>query len=954
MKYIEFKLIFYIGCFLSPLSLMGQNIRNDIKNTDNRDSIAAYTKTLDIKQNKYIQVAFDTIKKQDIVGDISSVNVPKILEKNNFTYSLDGMQALIPGFNGTIKGMSNYLVLIDGIPRDPASIIPSAIQQITFLKGVSATALYGSRAVNGVVYITTKRGANHDIKFDVNVEGGAYIPKEYPHYLDAAEYMSLYNEARQNDGLSKLYSQTDIYKTSTGEHPYRYPNTDYYSSQFLKDFYDSYRANMQVSGGSSTAHFYTNLNYTSVGTLLDFGEGKGNRNNQFRFRGNADFELSNTISTFVEAAVIYDDNKGVNTNYWGESATLQPNRFTPLIPIDKFIENNPILDNIVSKSSHIVDGNYLLGGNQIFETNPIATVYGGGTGSYVGRQFQFNVGFNMNLGRVLKGLSFHSLVGVDYQTSFTESYNEQYAVYEPTWVSYNGIDQIGSLTKFGKDSKTGKQNVSNSVFKQTLSFSGRFNYNRTLNGGNNISAILTANGFQITNSGEYHRTANVNLGLLLGYNYRHKYYLNFNIDVPHSAKLPKGNREAISHTLALGWRLNKENFLNEVSAISNLKVFISAGVLNTDMSIPGYYLYQSYYTQADGQYFGWRDGALRKGTDSRREANPNLTYVKKKEINIGFKSSFFNHLISFGGNFYINRMSGGVIQPAVLYPTYFRTYYPDISFLPYVNYNVDQRKGVSFNIDFNKKIKQLKFSLGITGNYFDSKAIKRSEINQYDYQNAVGKPLDGIWGLESLGLFSSQQEVDNSPEQKFGDVKPGDIKYKDQNGDGVIDDQDVIYLGKAGWYGASPFAFGVHLTINWNKWTLFLLGTGQFGSKGMKDNDYYWVNGEDKYSAIVRNRWTKKTKNTADYPRLTTKSGSNNFRPSNFWMYSSNQFSLNRFQLTYDFSKKDLGSLPFNELQVYLYGSDLIRFAKNPRVLRLDIGGAPQTRFLKLGVKANF
>lgn len=956
MKYIEFKTVLCAVIFLFPAALSAQNTDIDSAAQSVQDSIASSNgEHVLVTDSSFVQTAFRKVRKEDLPGGISVVNLPKIMQKNYFINSLDGMQAYVGGFNGTIWGMSDYLVLVDGIPRDPGSINPSAIQQITFLKGISATVLYGSRAAHGVIYISTKRGDIHDLQISGRIDGGMYVPKRYPNYLGSAEYMMLYNEARQNDGLTKQYSTESIYRFASGEAPYRYPNVNYYSPKYLREFNNRYHGNVEISGGGEFARYYTNINFSSTGSLLDFGEAENNRSNRFNIRANVDLDISDNISAMVGAAVIYDNQQGVNVNYWGEAATLRPNRYTPLVPVEMLVTGNTSLEEIVKSSNHIINGKYLLGGTQLIPTNPIAGIYAGGTSQSIGRQFQFTTGINIDLKGLLEGLTFHSVIGVDYQSFYNQGYDEQYAVYEPAWAAYNGNNQISSLTQYGSDSKTGIQNVSSSTFRQTLAFSGRFSYSRTINDDQHFSAMLIANGFQITESEVYHRTANANLGLQLRYNYRHKYYIDFSAAVPHSAKLPEGNRNAFSPTVSLGWRISKENFMSGISAIDNLKLTVSAGIVNTDLGIPGYYLYRSNYTQANGSFFSWRDGLLMQGTESRRGQNLDLTYVQRKEINVGIEASFFDNLLTVRGTAFFNQMDGGVVQAAALYPSYFSTGWPDNSFIPYVNYNIDQRKGIDFNVNINKEVGGIYWSLGVAGMYFDSKAVRRAEVNRFDYQDTEGKPLDALWGLESRGFFMSQQDIDTyEASQQFGTVKPGDLKYKDQNGDGIINEQDQVYLGKAGWFGAAPFTFGVNLTARWKNWTFYALGTGQFGAHAIKNGDYYWVNGTDKYSAVVRGRWTEETKNTATYPRLTTQSGSNNFRNSSFWMYSTDRFNLNKVQITYTIPQKILEDLAIRDMQVYVSGFNLLTISPNREAMELNIGGPPQTRLYNVGIKANF
>ena len=559
----------------------------------------------------------------------------------------------------------------------------------------------------------------------------------------------------------------------------------------------------------------------------------------------------------------------------------------------------------------------------------------------------------MKLGDLLEGLSFHTDFAVDYATSYTQSYNNSYATYEANWNTYAGFDQITSLTKYGKDAKSGVQNISNSAFDQTVAFSGQFNYVKKIKEQHNISAMLTASGFQQSRSEVYHKTSNANLGLNLGYNFNQKYFAEFNGVYVHSAKFAEGNRGAFSPTMSVGWKLSEEEFMKSVSAIDYLKLTASGGVLNTDLDVNSYYLYQSIYTQTDGAWFSWRDGALNRSTDSRRGENLRLTFAKRKEISFGLEGSFFEKFITLNSNFFINKFEGNVIQAASLYPIYYTTGWPNTSFIPYINYNDDKRTGFDFDLRFNKKVGTVDLALGFTGTYLNTEASKRAELYEDSYQNRQGKPLDALWGLKNDGFFRDANDIQNSPSQTFGQVKPGDIKYKDQNGDGIIDVKDEVYLGKAGWNGA-PFTYGVNFTAKWNNFTFFTIVTGQTGAYGMKNNSYYWIDGEDKYSVNVRNSWTEETKDTATFPRLTSLNSDNNYRSSDFWIYSTNRIDLSKVQITYDFSKKALSQTFFNGLSVYALGANLATIAKEREHMELNIGSAPQTRYFNLGLKALF
>ena len=901
-----------------------------------------------------VQVAYRKEEKEDLLGGISYINIPELLDKNYITYPLDNMEALVPGFHGNLWGMDEYLLLVDGVPRDVGSVQPTAIDQITFLKGISAVTLYGSRAAKGAILITTKRGPLGKQTLDVRVNAGLSVPKSYPKFLGSAEYMTLYNEARENDGLGALYSEEEIYHHAAGINPYRYPNVDYYSDEYLQKSYSRYDGTVEIAGGNQKARYYTNMGFFTEGSLLDFGEAENNKNQRFNVRGNVDMELSDYITANVDLGAIFSNNVGVNTNYWGGAASLRPNRFTPLIPISMIEESDEASLALIEGTDNLIEGQYLLGGTQLDQTNPIADIYAGGSNTFTSRLFQFNTGVDADLQNILDGLSFSSMFGIDYATSYTQSFNNEYAVFRPNWTNYAGTDMIGSLTQYGQDARSGDLNVSNSSYRQTLAFSGQLNYETLLDNDHNISAMLIAGGFQRSQSGIYQGTNNANLGLHLAYDFKNKYYAQFNGAMIYSTRVPEDNRTAFSPTASLGWRISEEDFLASSSVVNNLKLSVSAGILHTDLDIDDYFLYEAIYTQTDGAWYGWADlSAPARSTDSRRGENLGLTLPKREEISLGLDATLFNNFLVFNGNVFMSRMTGLVDQLSSLYPNYFQTGWPNSSFIPYVNYNEDLRSGFDFSLNLNKRTGEFEWTVGVVGTYYTTEASKRAEFFENEYQNRQGRPVDAIWGLESDGFFESAEDIANSPESAFGEVQPGDIKYVDQNGDGVINAQDEVYLGRGGWSG-SPFTGGINLTAKWNNLTFYALGVARMGAIGIKNNNYFWVNGQDKYSEVVRNRWTEETMETATYPRLTTGGGDNNFRNSDFWQYSTNRFDLARVQVSYTFPENFFGGELVKDFGVYLNGANLLTIAPNRDILELNIGSAPQTRFYNIGVTATF
>lgn len=903
---------------------------------------------------EWVNVAFRKVKKQDLQGGVSSYSVSDLLEKDHNMFALDGAQSLVGGYNGNIWGQ-DALLLIDGVPRDAgADVRANEVESITFLKSANAVALYGSRGARGVILITTKRGKANERSINVQANTGLYVPKCYPQYLNSWEYMTLYNEALRNDGLDELYTEQQIKNSYLAKDGYRYPNIDFYSGDYLKKAYNHSDVTAEVSGGSERARFYTNVGLAYENTLLNFGEGKNERNLWFNARGNVDFKFNDILSALVDATAILTTNRYANGNFWGQAATLRPNRFSPLIPIGT-LDDNSELHTMIQNSVHLIDGKYLLGGSQLDQTNAFADIYAGGYHIGTTRQFEMTAGLDFNLEKWTKGLSFQTRFSIDYSSGYDESYSNTYSVYEPTWYTYNGENVLDALTKYGEDRSSGSQNVDGSWYQQTLAFSAQFNYNRTFANVHNVNAILLASGYQRTDNGEYHKISNANLGLQVAYNWCHKYYFDFTGAAVHSAKMAPKKRNAFSPTVSLGWRLSQEDWLQDSSIVDELKLTASAGILHTDLDFTDYYMYQGYYTQTSGAWYGWKDGASNiQSTDARRGDNENLGFAKRKEFSVGLDGSFFNGKIGVNLNYFYNRTTGIPVLLYSQYPSWFSTGWPNSSFIPYVNNNEDRRSGWDFVVNYNQKIGKVDFTLGVTGNILSTEAIKRDENYEDAYQSRIGKPLDGIWGLVSDGLYHCQEDIDRAPAtSSFGEVKPGDIRYVDQNGDGVIDSKDEVYLGHAGWGGA-PFSYGINITAKWKGWTLFLRGTGSTGTYGMKDSSYYWVYGDRKYSEEVVNRWTFETARTATYPRLTTQSGTNNFRSSDFWLYKANRFDLAKVQLTYDLPTRYLGHTWVRALKVYVSGDNLLTFSGERKLMEMNIGVTPQCRYFNLGAKIQF
>ena len=908
-----------------------------------------------------INVAFRKSDVRDVIVPVSKVNVSELMEKNYNTYSLDNMQALTAGYNGQLWNQGEALVLIDGVPRDANNVLPTEIEDITFLKGASAVVLYGSRASKGVILITTKRGSIAPLKISARANYTMDVAKSFPTYLDGAEYMTLYNQALVNDGLSPKFTDEQIYNTAAGTNPYRYPNQQFYTSDYLNKTKSRYDVTAEFQGGGKFAQFYTNVSYYRQGDFINFGEGKNNYTDRLNVRGNIDLQLSDWASGWVNANATYYNQHGSNSSFWSAASTLRPNRVAPFIPVSfidpldvnslNLIQNTR---NIIHNPAGLPAGDYFLGATQEDQSNAFADMYSAGYNTWTSRQFQFDAGVKFDLKSILKGLSFKTNFAVDYKTSYSTSLNDQYATFGVNWTQMDGYDVIGSLTQYGQDKHTGTLNASNSAEQQTIAWNGQFDYVNSW-GDHNLHATLVANGYQQTISGEYHRVSNANLGLQASYNFAHKYYVDLAANAVHSAKLPEGNRKAISPSVTLGWRLTSEDFMKDMDWLYDLRLTAGYTVLNQDLDIAEYFMYKDIFT-ATGTWWGWSDANNSIQTsDSQRGGNDELSFVKRKEFNVGLNGALLKNKLTFSVNYFNTTVDGLLAQPDYIYPSYMHTYWPVSTFVPYINYGKNRRQGIDFAIAYNDKAGDFEWGVQAFGQTTTSKNLRVAENVEFEYQRSEGKATDAIWGLECLGYYNSQEEIDNAEaKSSFGTVMPGDLKYKDQNGDGIIDSKDQVVLGRWG----AKFSGGLNLTLKYRNFTLFAMLTGQFGGNAIKNDTYNWVYGERKYSDVVRGAWTaEKFKNgeMISYPRLTTQSPDNNFRTSDYWMYKTDRLDLARVQITYDFSKSLFGPKSIVKgLQIYANGNSLLTIAGERDQMERNIDSSPQTRSFTLGAKVEF
>ncbi len=910
-------------------------------------------------QDSLVNIAFGKIDKRDVISAASFVNINELSKKNANGSALADVSTHVGGYNGNIWGQGP-LVLVDGVPRDASLVKASEVESVSILKDATAVALYGSKGAKGVVLITTKRGQESPMHIDVRANVGALLPKAYPKYLDAATYMNLYNEACLNDGKSPLYDQATIYNTAMGTNPYRYPDMDFYSSDYLRDFVTTADITGEVYGGTEKTKYYLNLGLDYTNDLVKYGEHHKSNSFNFNVRGNVDMTIVKWLTAATNAAIIVSDNYSGRGNFWGDAASLRPNWFSPWLPVSMMDPNNAGMQDFVNTSTHLIDGQYLLGGTTSNQTNAFSEALAAGYTRQKYRKFLFDLNLNADLSSLTKGLSFKASFSVDYNAHYSEAYAQSYAVYQPTWGNFNGQDVIVGLNKINEDKSSTNEYVGQSTYHQTMMGTLQFDYTRSFADAHNVNATLLGWGYQQhlsaddghSGEGGYHRPSNLNAGLRINYNYKHRYYVDLTGTVVHSSKLPEKKRNAFSPAVSIAWNLAEENFMEgSRSWLDNLKIMGSYANLHQDIDINDWYLYKADYQFSPSTgWYQWADGTVGGSTStSKRGANDELSFITRKEFRVGLDATLFNGLVNVNANWFNQTTNGLLTQGAsTIYPSFYNSGIGN--FLPYINYNKDERTGVDYTVNINKEFGDWKFSLGLVGMYYDSKAKLRDEVWEESYLYRQGHALDASWGYVCEGLFQSEAEIASSPKQSFGGtVRPGDLKYKDINGDNVIDSKDQVDLGKMGW-SSSPYVYGLNLTAQYKKFTLYLSGTGVSGAKFYKSDSYYWLRGTSKFSEMALNRWTPETAATATFPRLTTENGDNNYQNSTFWLAKGDCFRLDNLQLTYDIIPK---SSFINGISVYAGAYNLFTISKERAHLERNIGGAPQFRTIYIGCKLN-
>ncbi len=879
-----------------------------------------------------VAIPFGLFNKRLVPGNLAVLSPKDILEYDH-TSVQGALLGRVPGMFGTssIRGMGAPLFVVDGIPRPITDINLQQLEQITVLKDLSTAMLYGSQASNGVILITTRRGEPLKKAIHFTAENGFNKPISYPKYLDAGQYMELYNEALANDGLSAKFTSQQITNTKNGSDPVRYPDESYYNSTYLKDWTSYQNIVGEAIGGNDIAQYYLNLGWRRNNSLLKIGEGANEKNDILNMRGNIDYNINDNIHLRFDGSVIFDissEPRYTGDDFWELSTTLHPEYYPVLIPADL------ITDPALLGAAKLVDGQYVLGGTSEYLTNIYGELTRNGSRQNNSRLLEMSTGLDFDLSSIAKGLKASLYFSFDIFSLYSADLLNGYAIYSPDYAG----DSL-SISKYGVDLKVDQQTITSSTYYRRTGVYGKLDYDRSF-GNHKINATALSYRDQYSVESVLQPTKHLQFGVRANYSFQDRFIAELSGVLSGSTKLFETDPYAFSPGIGLAWIVSEEGFLRDNSIIDFLKIKTNWAIVNTDEGISVYYSARDLYNQ--GSTFYYDQGLYSNRINYISNGNPRLTWEKVMNFNLGFESMLLDYKLGIEASWFYYKRYDLLSQRFNANPVY-------LTGLPFENFGSNQSQGIDLGLNYSASVGDLKIKLGANLVYSVPKVLTADELKYPEsYRNRIGKPTDAIFGFVALGLFKDQADINASIPQTFGELKPGDIKYKDLNNDLVIDNNDQKMIGNSG----PRLGYGLTLNIRYKALELFALANGQTGQNTIFDDPYYWIYGNRKYSEMALDRWTPATATSASYPRLSSKSNANNFVNSTFWLYDNNWLKLQTIQLTYILQNINFAGL--NEARFFIRGNNLLKISKIKDKTDLNIGSAPQMRSYSLGLALKF
>lgn len=904
-------------------------------------------------------VAFGKQRKESVIGSISTVDVKTLkVPSSNLTTALAGNVAGVIAYQRTgepgqdnadffVRGITTFgantspLILIDNIEltsTDLARLQPDDIESFSIMKDATATALYGARGANGVIFVTTKRGQEGPAKIFARVETSISAPTDVVELADPVTYMKSYNEAiSTRDPLGELmYTYDKIEQTGKpGANRLIYPANDWYDMLF-KDFATSYRANVSARGGGKVATYYVSGAYTEDTGVLKVDKRNSFNNNiddkNYTLRSNVDINVTPTTKLAVRLTGNFRDYQGPLNG--GSDVYRQVMHSDPVL----FPAYYPVDDEHVG-IQHIMFGNYEDGSY----INPYANLVKGYK-NYQRSQMIAAVQLEQDLKFITKGLSFMTLFNLTRLSEFTV--NRQF---NPYWYrldrydSYTGEYHVNRINENGTDyltySESGKT-VKNTMYSET-----RLNYNRSF-GKHDVTGLLvfTASESLTANAGSLQLSLpsrNAGLSGRFTYGYDKRYFVEYNFGYNGSERFHKSHRWGFFPSAGLAWMMSNEKWFKPLTkVVSNLKLRYSYGLVGNDnigsSSNRFYYLSEmSMNNSGLGASFGETRNVSYNGIGVVRYANEAITWEKSYKSNYALELGLFKKL-DIIAEYFTEHRTDIFMQRADIPNTM------GLQAAVYGNIGQARSKGIDIQADYKQA--------WASGLWASARANFTYSTGKYDvyeeptypesYRQHAGRSIRQTWGYIAERLFVDDEDAANSPSQAaFGSqYGGGDIKYTDVNGDGVITNADMVPIG----YPTSPeiiYGFGVSLGHKGFDFSVFFQGLGResfwidatsaYSTKYNKYGTAPFVNNGQLLKAYSDSHWSEDNRDIyALYPRYSAYENHNNTQVSTWWMRDGSFVRLKQMEFGYTLPQKLTNKIHIDNLRVYFQGNNLLCWSK--------------------------
>ena len=905
-----------------------------------------------------VVVGFGVQKKESLVGAVQSVKPSELqVSSSNLSTSFAGKIAGViavqktgePGADGAnfwIRGISTFgssttpLVLVDGIERDLDLVDIEDIKDFSILKDAAATAIYGVRGANGVILITTREGIVGKPQINIRFEAGMVQPTKVPDMLDAVQFAELWNAAAG----SEVYTPEVIQKYRDGSDPDLYPNVDWVDYLY-KDLSFNERVNVNVTGGGSTAKYYISGGFYNEDGLFARDNMKEYNTSvfyrKFNFRSNVEVQLHKYTKLNVNLATTFERKNEPGTaasTIWDYAVKSAPNVFPAVY------------------SNGLLPGP---GANNGENPYVLLTQTGYREKFYNTAQSLFSL--TQDLGDwVTKGLT------VTVKGSFdAKNYNHLARTKTPPQYMASGRDEFGDLilqqTVVGTNNLTYAESHSG---YRSVYLEASVNWARSF-GKHDLSALFLYQQSQRNDVGIDKSEPELALpyrhqGIAgrITYSYDNRYFIEGNFGYNGSENFSPGKRFGFFPSVAAGYVISNEKFFEPVRGVIDLlKIKASYGIVGNDKIGTGdnvrRFIYNGTVNSGSSYYFGTRphsSSSIQMGD----WPNPNVGWEEAHKLNVGVDLSLFSKL-KISADYFKEKREGIFLQRQSI------PVYVGLSTQPWVNIGKMRNSGVDASLEYHQTIGQ-DLHLTVRGNftYARNMIVDQDQPDyKYLYMNRTGQARYQTFGLVAAGLFRDQADIDAWPKQSFGDVEPGDIKYLDLNGDGVVDSYDVKPIG---YTNVPEIVYGFGFSLQWKAFdfSAFFQGVGHvsFSTRTDQTLGFNARNSREAnlFSDVYDNYWTPERLD-AKYPRLYIGTNNNNNQTSTFWMANGRYMRLKNLEIGYTLPKRISQKMAMQNMRVYLSGVNLFTFSPfklwDPD-LQTGATNYPNNRIINIGLTIGF